>query len=272
MNAKGLQKLLISTTKAQQRLLNKKFLSYIRTKQRFYKNVTINEDKGKYFIQLDGKNVKTPLRNDLYAPTQKLASIVASEWSSQKQTILAHQMHMTSLCNTCIDNPRKRTKEDMIHDALSFLNSDTLCARTPIEESEHTAKMQSEKWDPVLHWFSKRFDVEIVSSTDIFGFEQPEMTMLKMKQYLSKLSRWQLEGLEFSVDSVKSFIIPFAVIENYTTINEAIYLARLEVNLQIEKWGSVEWYHDIEKENQLAHMSAGVLFYQLCSESFDDEL
>ena len=42
-------------------------------------------------------------------------------------------------------------------------------------------------------------------------------------------------GLEFSVDSVKSFTIPFAVIENYTTVKEAIYLARLEVNLQVIK-------------------------------------
>ena len=40
-------------------------------------------------------------------------------------------------------------------------------------------------------------------------------------------------------------------------------------NLQMEQWGKFEAVHDIEKFNQEAAVSAGVLFYQLSPDTND---
>jgi len=34
----------------------------------------------------------------------------------------------------------------------------------------------------------------------------------------------------------------------------------------MEKWGNIEWYHETEHAHQLAVLSAGILFYKLCSD------
>ena len=40
-------------------------------------------------------------------------------------------------------------------------------------------------------------------------------------------------GLRFSIEGLKSFIIPFAVIEKHLSLDDAIFLARLESQLQV---------------------------------------
>ena len=35
---------------------------------------------------------------------------------------------------------------------------------------------------------------------------------------------------------------------------------------QIEKWGNVEWHHNIEQESQKSHLASGTLFCKLSSE------
>ena len=51
---------------------------------------------GKYYIQLDGRTIKTPLKQDLFAPTRKLASVVATEWQTQQSVISPEKMHIVS--------------------------------------------------------------------------------------------------------------------------------------------------------------------------------
>ncbi len=51
--------------------------------KRFYKDVSLAERDGGFSVLLDGKPVKTPARNVLILPTEKLAEAVASEWRSQ---------------------------------------------------------------------------------------------------------------------------------------------------------------------------------------------
>jgi len=138
--------------------------------------------------------------------------------------------------------------------------------RIPSEESEVMSTLQQQKWNPVLDWFNKRFEVDVQWSTELFGLEQPKHTILKMSHVLSGLNKWQLTGLRFSIESLKSFIIPFAVIEKRLSLDDAIFLSRLEIQLQMEKWGNIEWYHETEHAHQLAVLSAGILFYKLCSD------
>ena len=49
--------------------------------------------------------------------------------------------------------------------------------------------------------------------------------------------------------------------------SEAVRLARLEVQVQTDHWGSVEWAHDIELHDTTARTAAAVMFVQCSSAS-----
>ena len=40
-------------------------------------------------------------------------------------------------------------------------------------------------------------------------------------------------GLQFAVDSIKSFVVPIAVVDKHISIENAMYLSRLETEVQV---------------------------------------
>ena len=51
--------------------------------KRFYKEVSVAPTEGGFAVLLDGRSVKTPARNTLVLPTQKLATAIAAEWRAK---------------------------------------------------------------------------------------------------------------------------------------------------------------------------------------------
>jgi chaperone required for assembly of F1-ATPase len=49
---------------------------------------------------------------------------------------------------------------------------------------------------------------------------------------------------------------------------EACNLSRLEARYQINKWGTIEWQHDVEIEDLVSRLSASLLIYQLSRETY----
>ena len=50
-------------------------------------------------------------------------------------------------------------------------------------------------------------------------------------------------------------------------VAEAVGLARLELGVQTERWGEVEWAHDIELHDTTARLAAAVMFVHFNSAS-----
>nr|ABY62782.1 ATP synthase mitochondrial F1 complex assembly factor-like protein [Hydractinia symbiolongicarpus] len=252
-------------------VVNQRMMSYLKAnKIRFYKNVDIHPDKNGYLIQLDNRTIKTPLLNQLCVPTKRLAVAVANEWFMQTEVIDQHNMPLTAICNTAIDNPTNITQEELVDEILNFFHTDTICALT--EEPEALMWLQKEKWTPIHEWFSKKFNVEVNASSDLFGLYQPDHTISTMKNFLMKLNRWQLCGVQAAVDSIKSFILPLCVIKKHISIEEALYLSRLELEFQIEKWGNVEYAHDIDRYNQQSLLTTAVLVFHLSQSTLVEDL
>jgi len=55
--------------------------------KRFYNLVSVTNTQEGWTILLDGKTIKTPLQNVLYAPTQALANLMMQEWIDQEDDI-----------------------------------------------------------------------------------------------------------------------------------------------------------------------------------------
>ena len=94
--------------------------------KRFYKNVDVISSGRQYELTLDSKKLKTPNGSIFTVNSEPLALAVAHEWQTQKDIILLSQMHLTGLCNVCIDNPTKTTKYELVDNILNFLDTDTI--------------------------------------------------------------------------------------------------------------------------------------------------
>lgn len=218
-----------------------------------------------YEINLDKRKLKTPGGKLFTVPNEALAVAVATEWDSQRATLKFYTMHLTTLCNTVLDNPTQRDKHQMISAALKFLETDTVCFR--VDEPSGLVDLQRNEWDPVLHWIENRYNVVIGSSSSILGPEIPDVTKETFRQHLSSYNFWSLTGLEYIITQLKSVVLSLGVIDRHLTVEEAVLLSRLEEEYQIQYWGNVEWAHDYDMYELRARTAAGALFVHLSSES-----
>ncbi|KAM4524321.1 ATP synthase mitochondrial F1 complex assembly factor 2 [Odontesthes bonariensis] len=243
-----------------------KYSTALAERKKFYQDVSISQGEGGlYEINLDRRKLKTPGGKLFTVPNEALAIAVATEWDAQRDTLKFYTMHLTTLCNTALDNPTERNKDQMISAALKFLETDTICYR--VEDPPGLVKLQKNEWDPVLHWIENRYDVTIGSSSSILGPDIPEATKDALRQHLLSYNLWSLTGLEFVINQLKSVVLSLGMIDRYLSVEKAVLLSRLEEEYQIEHWGNVEWAHDYDMYELRARTAAGALFVHLSSET-----
>ncbi|XP_045680632.1 ATP synthase mitochondrial F1 complex assembly factor 2 isoform X2 [Phyllostomus hastatus] len=196
-----------------------------------------------------------------------LCSLEAPDFHKGRGFIRMSASHRvkTTLCNTSLDNPTQRNKDQLIRAAVKFLDTDTICYR--VEEPETLVELQKNEWDPIIAWAEKRYGVEIGSSTSIMGPSIPDRTREVLVSHLASYNMWALQGIEFVVSQLKSMVLTLGLIDLRLTVEQAVLLSRLEEEYQIQKWGNVEWAHDYELQELRARTAAGALFVHLCSES-----
>lgn len=216
-------------------------------------------------INLDRRKLKTPGGKLFTVPNEALAIAVATEWDAQRETLKFYTMHLTTLCNTALDNPTQRNSDQMISAALKFLETDTVCYR--VDEPYGLVELQKNEWDPVLRWIENRYDVTIGSSSSILGPEIPEGTRDTFRQHLKSYNFWSLTGLEFVITQLKSVVLSLGMIDRHLSVEQAVLLSRLEEEYQIQRWGNVEWAHDYDMYELRARTAAGALFVHLTSQS-----
>ncbi|KAJ8413675.1 hypothetical protein AAFF_G00081820 [Aldrovandia affinis] len=235
-------------------------------RRKFYQDVSIAQgEDGLFEINLDRKKLKTPGGKLFTVPNEAMAIAVATEWDAQKDTLKFYSMHLTTLCNTALDNPTHRDNDQIIRGALKFLETDTVCYR--VEDPPEMVELQKNEWDPVLDWIEKRYNVAIGSSYNILGPQIPNKTKDTFRQHLGSYNFWALTGLEFVITQLKSVVLAFGLIDRHLTVEQAVLLSRLEEEYQIQRWGNVEWAHDYDMYELRARTAAGALFVHLSSES-----
>ncbi|MGQ0588352.1 MAG: ATP12 family chaperone protein [Sphingosinicella sp.] len=202
--------------------------------RRFYKAATATGD-GR--ILLDGKPVRTPSRADLAAPTPELAAAIAAEWDAQGETIDPRTMPMTGLANAAIDRIAPDT-DAYARGLAVFGESDLLCYRA--EGPAKLAARQAERWDPILAWARRRYDVDFVIAPGIVHRRQPRDTVDQLTQAVLARDAFALAGLSPLVTVGGSLIVALALAEGAIDLDTAWEAAMLDELWQIEQWGDDE--------------------------------
>lgn len=228
-------------------------------RNRFYKEVGVAGEGGRYSILLDGKPIKTPVGAALALPTEALAEAVAGEWRAQGPKLAPETMPLTKLANTAIDHvgANRTLAAEQI---LGFARSDLLCYRA--DAPSGLVARQMAQWDPLLEWAKARHGARLKTATGISFTEQPPEALVALARAIAAHGDFALAALHAAATLAGSAVIALALSDGRLTAEETFAASELDHIFQTETWG-----HD-EEADRVARMKASELmeiarFFQL---------
>ena len=202
--------------------------------KRFYSDVAAAPAEGGFVVLLDGKPVKTPGRNTLLLPTEKLAAAIAQEWHSQGEEIIATSMPLLRLANTVIDGVSVN-RAGVIDAILRFGENDLLCYRA--HQPPELASRQREGWDPLLDWVRRRHGAHMRVAEGLTHVDQSLDALLALRQALEEFDPFTLGAVHVVASITGSLVLALAVAHGFVSGADAFALSRIDETYQAEKWG-----------------------------------
>lgn len=227
--------------------------------KRFWKKAASMPEGNGWRVELDGRPVRTPARGLLLLPTEGLARAVASEWQEAGENVDPRAMPLTGLANAALD--RVAPERDAFAAGLArYGASDLLCYRA--DSPAPLVGRQAERWDPLLQWARRRYDVDFAVTSGVAPVDQSADTLARLQQAVAVLDPHALAGLSPLVTVGGSLIAGLAVLEEAVDVDGAWKAVSLDEEWQLEQWGS-----DPEAEKALAareaDFRAGARFLEL---------
>lgn len=203
--------------------------------KRFYKEAAVAERDGQFAVELDGRGVKTPARQNLLLPTRAAAQIIADEFSAQEKEIDPARMPATRLANTAIDGI-VNDPQAVLEDVLRFASSDMLCYRAG--SPERLVQRQTDAWDPIVDWAATTLNARFVLAEGVIHVEQPREALGAFSVHLGNFTDpFAIASLHTITTLTGSAILALAVAKGEVSGDEAWKLAHLEEDWTAEQWG-----------------------------------
>ncbi|OLL23750.1 Protein atp12, mitochondrial [Neolecta irregularis DAH-3] len=233
--------------------------SHESTLQRFWKTVNVSSSLEGYKVLLDACPIKTLTKQDLTIPSDKkdLAYAIAHEWDSLRNSKVKHyELPITSIVSRAIYMEPQEARKTV----LLYLKGDTVLYLSEADQCDGKLRaIQEAEFPRLKEWAEDLWQTKLGFST---GFGAPFVEKPSyVYEWVCSLDNWQLAGLERGVIAMKSLILGAALIEGRISAEQCVYLARLEVALQSQRWGEVEDGHDVDHEDlkrQVGSVSAVV--------------
>jgi chaperone required for assembly of F1-ATPase len=210
-------------------------------------------------VKLDDRPLRTPARAALVVPTEALANAIAEEWRPVENDVDPRAMPMTGLANAAIDRvmPERRAFAGGV---ARYAEADLACYRS--EWPPELVSRQAEKWDDLLAWARRRYDVDFCSTSGIIHVPQPQATIERLDHAVAALDAFRLAGLSPLVTIGGSLVAGLAVVEKAITPEVAWQAVSIDERWQLEQWGE-----DAEgaaaMENRRRDFFAAACFLQL---------
>jgi chaperone required for assembly of F1-ATPase len=202
--------------------------------KRFYKDVTIGPAENGFAVLLEGRPVRTPGRNLLILPTERLAAAIALEWRAQGDEIIATTMPLLRLANTVVDGVAVNRAE-VINAILRFAENDLLCYRA--HQPPELVALQRDGWDPLLEWVRQRHRAVMRVAAGLTHVDQAPQALLALRQALETENQFALGALHVIASITGSAVLALAVADEFVSGADAFALSRIDETYQAEKWG-----------------------------------
>ena len=147
--------------------------------KRFYKDVTSVNGQ----ILLDGKSVKTPGKQTLNCPNEKIVELCINEWQAQEVEIKPETMPVTQILITAQDVV-SANREGVKTQILNYINTDLICYFAGENDPTGThIRAQKQAWTPWITWFENEAKYEVQTTTALTALEQDK----NIKHYVSDI-------------------------------------------------------------------------------------
>ena len=227
--------------------------------KRFWKEAAVVQTGERWAIELDGRAVRTPLREALQVPARALADAIAAEWNAVEDDIDPRAMPMTGLANAAIDRVAAN-RAAFAANLAKYAEADLACYRADTPPA--LVERQAGEWDALLGWARRRFDVDFAVTTGITHVEQPAATVERLAHAVATLDDFRLAGLSPMVTAGGSLIAALAVAEGAWDADKAWAAVTVDDEWQRERWGS-DAEAEAALEGRRADFLAGARFIGL---------
>jgi chaperone required for assembly of F1-ATPase len=192
--------------------------------KRFYTTASHKKTDSDFIIQLDGKPVKTPLGQELAAPTKVMADVIVSEWAAQEERVKPDTMPLTQLLITALDKIRDRNA--ITESVMRYLDTDLVCYW--VKEPEALSKLQKSVWGRWVQWFDEHFEVPLVTTYKIDALKQDEDAHRRVWNYVESLDDYYFTVLHVMTSLSGSLVLALAFCEGEITPEEIFEASFLE--------------------------------------------
>jgi len=203
--------------------------------RKFYTDVAVAGSSEGFAVTLDGKLVKTPVKNPLVMPTDALAQIVAEEWRAQDENIIPNSMPMTTLVNTTVDRVAPRRVE-IIEEMVAYGHTDLVCYRA--DEPDELVALQQKTWDPYLAWLKSELSVDLSVATGVLPLAQSDDGIDRLTAEISPFNDFALTAFHAFVGGFGSIVLALAVVRNFAAFDDCWQASILDQSFQESLWGT----------------------------------
>lgn len=201
--------------------------------KRFYKAVSVVETEGGWTVQLDGRGIRTPMKNALVAPTPALADLMAAEWDAQGERIDPFTMPVTRLAHGAVDSANTN-RAAIVSEVLKYAGTDLLRHRG---EEPALVQRQAAAWDPFLDWAEAALGARLPAVAGIMPAETTPQARAALEARAGRYDAWQLTALGQATALTTSAILAFALVERRASADQVFMASRIDEDYQIENWG-----------------------------------
>ena len=202
--------------------------------KRFYREVAVAPADGGFAVLLDGRTVKTPARNALILPTEKLAAAIAAEWRGQGDEVIATTMPLLRLANSVIDGVTVN-RDGVVDAVMRFADNDLLCYRA--HQPPELVARQSAGWDPWLDWARRRHGANMTVAEGFNHVDQSPDALIALRRAAAELDPFALGALHVIASITGSLVLALAVADGAAGGAQVFHLSRIDETYQAEKWG-----------------------------------
>jgi chaperone required for assembly of F1-ATPase len=185
-------------------------------------------------IELDGRPVRTPARRSMAVPSEPLAQAIADEWNARGESVDPGAMPLTGLANAAIDRVAP-DRESFAAGLSRYGESDLLCYRA--EAPPRLVERQARRWDPILDWARRRYDIDFEIAAGVVHKPQTKATVERLAGAVGARTAFELAALSPLVTISGSLVIALALAEGAIGLDEAWDAATLDEQWQAERWG-----------------------------------
>ena len=199
--------------------------------KRFYKVVTVGDD---LTILLDGRAVKTPMKQKLILPTRVLAEAVAAEWTVVDKLINPALMPLTKLANTAIDTVTT-SRTHVLSEIGAYAGNDLVCYRA--EKPSDLVALQAKAWDPVLVWAHATLGAEFLKANGVVHVAQPPAALNAIETHMLTLDNFTLTAIHNAMTLTGSALLALMLHARAISAETAWVVAHVDEDFQIAQWG-----------------------------------